>query len=67
MAKHIRCIIPCSNCGKILEKPRSMVEGKKDVYCNRDCYKVHQKTILKGMNNPNFGKKWSEEKRKKTI
>lgn len=33
-------------------------------YCSYKCKGVYQKQNLTGKNNPNYGKKWSEEKRK---
>ena len=49
---------PCVVCDKPIDNPR---RDRKT--CSNVCRGKYQKTSLVGENNPNFGKKWSEEKR----
>ena len=46
---------PCIVCGKLIDKPRKT--------CSYKCKGLHQKEHFVGENNPNYGKKWSEDKR----
>ncbi len=53
--------VNCKNCDKIFERYNSQVV--KDNYCNQKCYHEYAKITQLGENNPNFGNKWSKEKR----
>ena len=53
--------VMCSNCKKsfsILKCNTKNSDGttKKNFYCSQECKSEHQKKILKGENNPNYGK-----------
>lgn len=50
---------PCIVCGTLMDNP---TRNKKT--CSYKCKGLYQKKHFHGENNPNFGKKWSEEKRK---
>lgn len=47
--------VTCDYCGKVFEKRPSELLGKKNLYCSRKCQNEHQKIILKGASNPNYG------------
>lgn len=53
----------CKNCLKEYEKNPSV--AKKSSFCSRPCRYNYQRHSLLGENNPNYGNKWNEEKRKK--
>ena len=56
----------CSYCGKEVVKIQSdFNKNCNDNYCNNICKAKHQKELLKGENNPFYGKKHSEEAKKK--
>jgi hypothetical protein len=57
--------VNCSNCGKEIEKSPCFVKRSKNLYCNHECRISHMGEILKGENNPNFGKKWNPERKRK--
>ncbi len=53
-------IVLCSNCGEKIEIYNSNMNNsdgatKKNFYCSQECKAEHQKHILKGENNPNYG------------
>lgn len=50
-----RVQVVCDFCGVTFEKRPSELVGKKHLYCSRDCRNEHQKIILQGSENPNFG------------
>lgn len=54
----------CVNCKNSFKRCRSQVRNKNTPCCSFKCRWEFQKTSLQGENNPNFGKRWSEEKRK---
>lgn len=62
----------CSYCGKLIARPPSMLNGKKNVYCNEQCMGKHKSIINVGENNPNWNngasfepycKKWTKDTR----
>lgn len=48
--------VKCDFCGKEFRKSKSKTERSKRHYCSIKCKSEHQKTLLKGENNPNFKK-----------
>lgn len=53
-------LTPCTECGSLFDNPR---RDKK--FCSLKCKGNYQRYALLGENNPNFNKRWSNEKRKK--
>jgi len=58
----IECI--CMECGKDFKvKPYTIKQGK-GKFCCKDCWYAWKSKNVVGENNPNYGKRWSEEKKK---
>lgn len=55
----------CLNCGVEFHIKENDIELGRGKYCGRECKDVHQKNLYQGENNPMYGKKHSEETRKK--
>lgn len=51
---------PCVICHTPMYNP----SRKRKLCSNNECKVTHLKNIMRGENNPNFGKKWSEDKKK---
>lgn len=50
-----RILVTCDYCGKTFERRPSEIIGREHLYCSQNCKNRHQKTMLKGRSNPNFG------------
>ena len=58
-------IVKCSNCGAEIEKSPCHIKRSKNSYCNNQCRSSHTGSLMKGENNPNFGKTWPSERKEK--
>lgn len=62
LLKHNNEKLICSNCGKSYYKRKgNLVNIKKNTYCSLKCKNEHQRELLRGSNNPYYGKKHSDE------
>lgn len=52
----------CGHCKKPIEKQKSRIKSD-PTYCSKGCYYESMKYMLKGANNPNFGKRWNKSNR----
>jgi hypothetical protein len=52
----------CKICGTFFQVHPSTIDRRH--YCSKKCQSVGYKESMVGENNPNFGKKWAQEKRK---
>lgn len=50
---------PCTICGKMMNNPRRTRK-----FCSNRCKGLYQSQNMLGENNPNFGKKWDNKRRK---
>jgi 5-methylcytosine-specific restriction endonuclease McrA len=48
--------VRCSYCSKEFTILKCKIKNNKNVYCSQKCKSNHQREILKGENNPNYGK-----------
>lgn len=55
----------CENCGIEFEIKKSALKYGRGKCCSRTCVDINKKRTYTGKNNPSFGKKQSEEQRKK--
>lgn len=58
-------LINCSNCGKEIYKSACFLKRSKYLFCNNECRIIYMKGTFTGKDNPNFGKKWDDERKKK--
>lgn len=57
-------LVNCSNCGAEIFKSPCFVKKSKNLFCGNECRIKHMKGRVCGEDNPNFGKKWGDEKKK---
>jgi hypothetical protein len=62
MSKLLR--LKCPVCNKTFNRYASQAKAK-SVYCSKECYAINMQSSMKGKNNPNFNKRWSEQQKKK--
>lgn len=60
-------ICRCNLCGKEFKRNYYIVKKMKNHYCNRNCMAIYFKKFYVGKNNPNYGRKFSEEQIKKMM
>ncbi len=56
--------VKCDYCGKSITRKRCDVLNRKRLYCSKECDREHKKILLKGENNPFYGKKHTDETKK---
>jgi hypothetical protein len=57
-------LVNCSNCGAEIYKSACFVKKSKNLFCGNECRIKYMKGKGCGEDNPNFGKKWDDERRK---
>lgn len=57
ISKQKRTTTHCSYCGKEIIVKNYKIKLYQNNYCNMECRSEHQKTLLKGQNNPNYNRK----------
>lgn len=56
----------CDYCSCEFERYKSQYDpNKKHIHCSKQCYYKNFKNIFSGENNPNHGKKWTDDDKKK--
>lgn len=58
-------LVYCKVCDKPMEVKPSRVKRSKVLTCSIKCRSEYMKEAMTGVNNPNYGKKWSDSKRVK--
>jgi hypothetical protein len=58
-------LVNCSNCGAEIYKSPCFLKRSKNLFCNNNCRVEYMKGKGTGEENPNFGKKWDSDRRKK--
>jgi hypothetical protein len=56
-------IVKCNQCGNDVKKSPCHVRPGKNYFCNPKCHATFQKGKNTGESNPNYGNKWTEEKK----
>jgi hypothetical protein len=57
--------VKCSNCGSEIEKSPCFIKRSKNLFCGNECRIKFMKGKGRGEDNPNFGKKWTDERKEK--
>lgn len=58
-------VVKCSNCGSDIEKSPCFIKRCKNLFCGNECRIKFMKGKGRGEDNPNFGKKWDEERKER--
>lgn len=58
-------LVNCSNCGAEVYKSPCFVKKSKNLFCGNECRISFMKGSGTGEDNPNFGKKWDDERKKR--
>lgn len=58
-------LVNCSNCGAEIYKFPSLIKKSRNLFCGNKCRIEHSKGKGIGKDNPNFGKKWDAERKKR--
>jgi hypothetical protein len=57
-------LVNCSNCGAEIYKSACFIKRSKNLFCGNECRVKYMKGKGTGEDNPNFGKKWDDERKK---
>jgi hypothetical protein len=57
-------LVNCGNCGAEIYKSACFVKKSKNLFCGNECRVKYMKGKGTGEDNPNFGKKWGDERKK---
>jgi hypothetical protein len=57
-------LVNCSNCGAEIYKSACFIKRSKNLFCGNECKVKYMKGRGTGEDNPNFGKKWDDERKK---
>lgn len=58
-------LVNCANCGAEIYKSPCFLKRSKNLFCGNVCRTYFMKGKDLGIENPNFGKKWDDDKKKK--
>ena len=56
-------LVKCDNCGNEVYKYPCHIKRNKYHYCSQECRKSGMKGKVTGIDNPNFGKKWDDDRK----